>query len=71
MNFFGLQVPQWLLGSVGALILSAAALALPAPHPATSFWTGVYLWFYNFTHAILANWGKITSGNGFPPPQPK
>ena len=42
------------------LVLSAAVRALPEPDvfPMTRG-KMFYLWLYNFTHAILANWDKI------------
>ena len=43
----------------GALVLSAAARALPEPVPMGSQW---YLWFYSFAHALLANWDKVEKG---------
>jgi len=42
-------------GGVGALLLSAAARALPEPLPMGS---RVYLWFYRFAHFVLANFDK-------------
>lgn len=51
-----MHVPVWLMGSVGALVASAAVRALPAPEPMGS---KVYLWFYQFTHALLANFDKL------------
>ena len=42
-------------GSVGALIASAAARALPEPNP---MGPRFYLWFYKFIHFILANFDK-------------
>ena len=53
------QVMSLLTGSAGALVLSAAARALPEPVPMGSQW---YLWFYNFAHALLANWDKVRKG---------
>jgi hypothetical protein len=49
-----------LTGGGGALVLSAAVRALPAPpeHP-VGFWQNLYLWFSNFTHSILANWDRV------------
>jgi hypothetical protein len=42
-------------GSAGALLVSAAARALPDPAPGGSRF---YLWFYRFAHYILANFDK-------------
>jgi len=44
-----------LTGSAGALVISAAARALPDPEAGGS---PVYLWFFRFTHYILANFDK-------------
>jgi hypothetical protein len=49
-----------LMGSAGALILSAAARALPEPSPLGSRF---YTWFYTFTHLLLANFDKVQIGN--------
>jgi hypothetical protein len=49
------NVLNLLTGSVAALVLSAAARALPAPGPMGSRF---YTWFYQFTHLILANFDK-------------
>jgi len=49
-----------LMGSAGALVLSAAARALPAPTaPGSRF----YAWFYQFTHLLLANFDKAEVGD--------
>jgi hypothetical protein len=50
------HIIQWLLGGGGALLLSAAARALPAPAPMGN---RLYLWIYNFTHCLLANFDKV------------
>ncbi len=42
-------------GSAGALILSAAARALPDPAPGGS---RAYVWLYRFAHYVLANFDK-------------
>ncbi|SPE26004.1 exported hypothetical protein [Candidatus Sulfopaludibacter sp. SbA3] len=42
-------------GSVGALLISAAARALPDPAPRGS---RVYLWLFRFAHYVLANFDK-------------
>jgi hypothetical protein len=55
------QIPPWLTGGVAALVLSAAARALPDPRSNDS---RVYLWFYNFAHALLANFDKVGQGAG-------
>jgi hypothetical protein len=44
-----------LTGSAGTLLVSAAARALPDPTPAGSKF---YLWFFRFTHLLLANFDK-------------
>jgi hypothetical protein len=44
-----------LTGSVGALLASAAARALPSPGANGSKF---YVWFYRFTHYLLANFDK-------------
>ena len=54
------QTVNLLTGSAGALVLSAAARALPAPTaPGSRF----YAWFYQFTHLLLANFDKAEAGN--------
>lgn len=54
-------------GAIGALILSAAVRALPKPmQPAVTFGQKFYLWFYNFTHGLLANLDKIQRNNAKP-----
>jgi hypothetical protein len=40
---------------VAAIVLSAAARALPDPAPTGSRW---YLWFYRFAQNVLANFDK-------------
>jgi hypothetical protein len=47
-------IPEWLTGAVAAIILSAAVRALPEPENGNKF----YLWFYRFTHRLLANFDK-------------
>jgi len=44
-----------LTGSAGALVLSAAARALPDPVNGGS---RLYLWFFRFAHYVLANFDK-------------
>jgi len=51
-----MSVPSWVWGSGGALVVSAAARALPQPLSTDS---RLYLWFYNFAGVLLANWDKI------------
>ncbi|MGA2268190.1 MAG: hypothetical protein ABSH44_06935 [Bryobacteraceae bacterium] len=46
-----------LTGGTAALVASAAARALPEPTPMGSRF---YLWFYRFTHVLLANFDKVT-----------
>jgi hypothetical protein len=54
------HVVNLLSGSAGALMLSAAARALPEPTaPGSRF----YAWFYQFTHLLLANFDKAEVGN--------
>ena len=54
------NVLNLLMGSAGALVLSAAARALPEPTaPGSRFYT----WFYQFTHLLLANFDKAEVGN--------
>jgi len=50
------HVLNLLMGSAGALVLSAAARALPAPAPLGSRF---YQWFYQFAHLLLANFDKV------------
>jgi len=42
-------------GGVGAILLSAAARALPEPSTGGSL---VYQWVYRFAHLLLANFDK-------------
>lgn len=44
-----------LTGGAGALLLSAAARALPEPAPGGS---ALYLWLFRFAHYVLANFDK-------------
>lgn len=53
-----MTVPSWVWGSGGALVASAAVRALPTPAPMGNRF---YLWFFNFTHGMLANWDKLGS----------
>jgi len=55
------QVMSLLMGSAGALVLSAAARALPSPAASGSRF---YAWFYQFAHLLLANFDKAGIGNG-------
>lgn len=57
MRQYGLNL---LTGSAAALVVSAAARALPQP---VSTGSPVYAWFYQFTHIILANFDKVQVGN--------
>jgi hypothetical protein len=58
------NVLNLLMGSAGALVLSAAARALPEPAaPGSRF----YVWFYQFAHLILANFDKVEIGNDIQP----
>ncbi|MCK9570736.1 hypothetical protein M0R72_17435 [Candidatus Pacearchaeota archaeon] len=42
------------------LVLSAAVRALPEPQMFPIAKRSMfYLWLYNFTHAVLANWDKL------------
>jgi hypothetical protein len=47
-------------GGLGAILLSAAARALPEP-AATG--NPLYLWVYRFTHLVLANFDKANWRN--------
>lgn len=51
------QFLHWLMGGAGALIVSAAARALPDPQPMGS---KLYGWFYRFVHFLLANPDLLT-----------
>jgi hypothetical protein len=51
-----MHVPDWLMGSAAALVASAAVRALPDPETPGS---RLYLWFYRFAHALLANFDKV------------
>lgn len=58
------NVLNLLMGSAGALVLSAAARALPEPSaPGSRF----YAWFYQFAHLILANFDKVRTGYDIEP----
>ena len=48
------------MGSAGALVLSAAARALPEP---TTLGSRFYAWFYQFAHLLLANFDKVEIAN--------
>lgn len=50
-----ITIPSWLTGAVAAIVLSAAARALPDPAPMGSRW---YLWFFRFAQNLLANFDK-------------
>jgi hypothetical protein len=50
-----MTIPSWLTGAVTAIILSAAARALPDPAPSGS---RLYLWFFRFAQNLLANFDK-------------
>ena len=56
-------IPAWLTGAVWAIVLSAAARALPEP---LSMGSRVYLWAYRFAQNLLANFDKggATKGTG-------
>jgi hypothetical protein len=45
-----------LMGSARALVLSAAARALPAP---TDSGSRFYAWSYQFAHLLLGNFDKV------------
>jgi len=50
------HVGDMITGGAAALIVSAAVRALPPPEPMGS---KVYVWLYNFTHALLANFDRV------------
>lgn len=50
------ELLKYLGGGLGAVILSAAARALPPPIPMGS---RLYLWFYNFAGILLSNYDKV------------
>ena len=54
------NVMDLLMGSAGALVLSAAARALPAP---AASGPRFYTWFYQFAHILLANFDKVQLAN--------
>lgn len=54
------NVLNLVMGSAGALVVSAAARALPSPVPLGSRF---YSWFYQFAHLLLANFDKVQLGN--------
>jgi hypothetical protein len=53
------QILHLFMGSTGALVISAAARALPVPVPMGN---KAYAWFYRFAHILLANFDKANSG---------
>ena len=53
------QILHLLMGSTGALVISAAARALPVPVPMGN---KAYAWFYRFAHILLANFDKANPG---------
>jgi hypothetical protein len=55
-----MQIPSWVDGAVVALVISAAVRALPEPaEKPAGFWQKLYLWLFNFTHGLLANFDKL------------
>ena len=50
------QILHWATGAGGALVISAAARALPAP---AAMGNKFYAWFYQFAHILLANFDKV------------
>jgi hypothetical protein len=54
------NVLSLLMGSAGALLLSAAARALPEPGILGSRF---YAWFYQFAQLLLANFDKVQLSN--------
>jgi len=50
-----MTIPSWFTGAVAAIVLSAAARALPDPGASGS---RIYLWFFRFTQLLLANFDK-------------
>jgi len=50
-----MTIPSWFTGAVVAIVLSAAARALPEPAVTGS---RLYLWFYRFAQNLLANFDK-------------
>lgn len=52
-------------GAVTAMVLSAAVRALPAPETNGNKF---YLWLYNFTNTLLANFDKLQPRPTVPPP---
>jgi hypothetical protein len=51
-------------GGVGAILLSAAARALPEPSAAAN---SFYLWVFRFAHLLLANFDKAGFKNDSQP----
>jgi hypothetical protein len=47
-------------GAVGAMIISAAARALPVPKDGCN---PGYLWFYQFSHLLLANFDRVQAAS--------
>jgi len=62
-----ISIPDWLVGSVAAIVASAAVRALPEPAPMGSLF---YQWLYRFGNLLLANMDrasaakKISEGEG-------
>jgi hypothetical protein len=54
-------IPAWATGAAAAIVLSAAARALPVP---TQGGSRVYLWLYKFAQNLLANFDKNAAAAG-------
>jgi MFS superfamily sulfate permease-like transporter len=55
IDFVSNPVVAAFLGGAGAMVLSAAARALPEPEPGND---KTYRFWYNFAHNMLANFDK-------------
>jgi hypothetical protein len=53
-----MTIPDWVTGAGAALVASAAVRALPRPPAAPQGFMWVYVWFYQFTQTLLANFDK-------------
>lgn len=65
VQYFLSHPVEWL---ILAFLASYAVRALPEPKNApVGFWQGLYFWFHNFTHLILANPDKLKLPAMLPP----
>lgn len=53
-----IQQHPMIAGAVALWLASSAVQALPEPKPDSS---GLYVWFYRFTHIAGANWKQVVA----------